>query len=844
MIPSLPVAEDREILSMLIGGSKFYAYGRLDPYDQISGAYHVAPALARTLIPMAARTGRCFLPHDKDETDLTPLVWDDGDPWRFTLEIQEIPHRSWLLTGGFRRGEQRMDLATPLLVTPGGLLFAPDHIAALAEETALPWITNLRKGKPITIPFGERDEFLAELLSSPIVPALDLPPDLHLEEVTLPPRPCLKISRQESRYGPERMKAELSFEYDGQSVPEGTPAQGFYQASTRRFVRRDLAAEQAATALLGELGLQSLSPSWQSEASWNLPPAKLPRVVRALAESGWHIVAEGKVFRNPTTTRAEVTSGVDWFELHGEVEYGGARAQLPQLLQALKRGETMVTLDDGTYGLLPEEWLSRFGAVAAMGDTEGDHIRFSSTQAGLLDALLATQPTVQCDETFHNVRKQLDRFQQIAPAQQPDGFVGELRGYQREGLGWMQFLRRFPSAAAWPTIWAWAKPPRCWRCSNAAASCARRRARPALAGRRAPLAGLQLEAGSRALHAPACACSTTPASAAIASSRFSRLTTSSSPPTAPCAATPPHSKISSFDYVILDEAQAIKNADTRIRQSRPPAARRPSPRPQRHARRKPSRRAVELFEFLNPGMLGTSSAFQTHRRRRCAIPTKRPATLLSARLAPLHPPPHQGPGRQRTAGQARADHLLRTGAAPAHALRRTARALPPVAARQASTPRAWASPRSRCSKPCCACARPPAIPALIDPKRSEEPSAKLDMLARNCAKSSTKATRRWSSRSSPACSPSSAERSTSRASSTNISTARPATARQRVERFQNRPQLPALPDQPQSRRPRPQPHRRRIRLPPRPLVEPRRRGPGRSTAPTASARPARSSPIA
>jgi superfamily II DNA or RNA helicase len=383
------------------------------------------------------------LPHDKDETDLTPLAWDDGDPWRFVLDIREIPHQSWLLTGGFRRGPQRMDLATPLLVTPGGFLFAPDHIAPLAEDTALPWIANLRKGKPIIIPIEDRDEFLAELLSSPILPTLDLPQDLLFEEVTLHPRPCLKISRQESRYSPERLKAELSFDYEGQSVPEKTPGQGFYQASARRFVRRDLEAEKAATPLLCELGLQSLSPGWKSEAIWNLPPAKLPRVVRALAESGWHIVAEGKVIRRPATTRAEVTSGVDWFELHGEVEYGGARAQLPQLLQALKRGVTFVTLDDGSYGLLPEEWLSRFGAVAAMGVSEGDHIRFSSTQVGLLDALLATQPTVNCDETFLNVRKELDRFQQIAPAKQPDGFVGDLRGYQREGLGWMHFLRQF-----------------------------------------------------------------------------------------------------------------------------------------------------------------------------------------------------------------------------------------------------------------------------------------------------------------------------------------------------------------------------------------------------------------
>src|SRR5262249_25419981 len=35
------------------------------------------------------------------------------------------------------------------------------------------------------------------------------------------------------------------------------------------------------------------------------------------------------------------------------------------------------------------------------------------------------------------------KFQGIAPADPPAGFRGELRGYQREGLGWLRFLRKF-----------------------------------------------------------------------------------------------------------------------------------------------------------------------------------------------------------------------------------------------------------------------------------------------------------------------------------------------------------------------------------------------------------------
>jgi hypothetical protein len=443
MVASLPAAEDREILSMLIGGGRNYDYGRYDIYEPVSASFSVSPVLANTVIPKVVHTGRCFLPHQKENTEMVSLDWDDGDAWKFALEMSKVPQQTWTLMGRFHRGADTIDVTVPLLVTPGGFLITSDRVAPLAEDATFPWIANLRNNKLITVPEEDRDEFLASLLTSPVLPALDLPKELHFDEVTLRPRPCLKISKPKMHYGTDRMSAELTFDYDGKSVQERSTARGIFDASTRRFVRRDFEVEKSATALLSDLGLQFFASSWNSEAGWNLPPAKLPRVVRALVELGWHIVAEGKAFRRPGNTRAEVTSGVDWFELHGEVDYGDAKVQLPQLLQALKRGETMITLDDGSFGLLPEEWLSRFGVIAAMGSADSDHIRFRSSQAGLLDALLATQPAVSCDETFHQVRKQLESFQQIVPAEQPAGFIGQLREYQREGLGWMHFLRQF-----------------------------------------------------------------------------------------------------------------------------------------------------------------------------------------------------------------------------------------------------------------------------------------------------------------------------------------------------------------------------------------------------------------
>ncbi|HSG39740.1 MAG TPA: DEAD/DEAH box helicase, partial [Thermoanaerobaculia bacterium] len=100
-------------------------------------------------------------------------------------------------------------------------------------------------------------------------------------------------------------------------------------------------------------------------------------------------------------------------------------------------------LSDGSLGMIPEEWVERFAPIARLGQTEGDHLRFQATQAALLDAWLADQPELTCDEAFERARQRLAGFAGVAPAEAPPGFRGDLRGYQKAGLGWLHFLRDF-----------------------------------------------------------------------------------------------------------------------------------------------------------------------------------------------------------------------------------------------------------------------------------------------------------------------------------------------------------------------------------------------------------------
>ncbi|HEX2490946.1 MAG TPA: DEAD/DEAH box helicase, partial [Blastocatellia bacterium] len=85
----------------------------------------------------------------------------------------------------------------------------------------------------------------------------------------------------------------------------------------------------------------------------------------------------------------------------------------------------------------------KYGLLAGLGETCEDHLRFRKTQVGMLNALLSSQPEADFDESFARARDELKRFEGVKPVDPPNEFNGELRPYQKDGLGWINFLRQF-----------------------------------------------------------------------------------------------------------------------------------------------------------------------------------------------------------------------------------------------------------------------------------------------------------------------------------------------------------------------------------------------------------------
>ena len=364
-VVTLPNELDRKIMAVLLGPrNRFGVYGDYySTYGEPLHRYRLPTLLQETVLALVCATGRCVLRVEGAIPELSPLRWDDGPPWECWLDVRRQPEAdSYAISGSLRRDDERLPLSAPALLTAGGLVFAQGRVARLVDDGVFSWIAHWRREGELRVPSGEIEEWLAQALVLPAAPRLDLPAELAYQEVAEAPRPRLVVRVPKGQKPGARLGCHLSFDYGGVFVQAGQTGRGILQPDRRRFLRRDPELERAAAARLFELGARKPSDyaSATTGTTMDLSPRWLPRMVTTLLQEGWHVEAEGRRYRRTGAMHVEVSSGIDWFELHGTVDFDGATASLPELLAALRRGESMVRLGDGTYGILPEEWLRRY----------------------------------------------------------------------------------------------------------------------------------------------------------------------------------------------------------------------------------------------------------------------------------------------------------------------------------------------------------------------------------------------------------------------------------------------------------------------------------------------------
>jgi superfamily II DNA or RNA helicase len=582
---------DRQILGMLAGAAEYYSYG-----SSISPRLRLRWPLTAEIVPLLAQTGRCVI-IERNERGTRPLTWTEGEPWRFELQV-ETQDGQVSIDGVFVRGERRINVRDASLVFRG-TLFVGGDAGPLADDAPLEWIRHLQQFGILVAPRDQADAMLTRILETPAPPPMIIPEQLRFDIVSPVPQRILHVAA--ARESSAQLQADPLFSYEGERVRASDRVVPKFDPNRRVLFRRNTEAESAALRELEEAGLRK--PGRFAEG-WKLPAKSLPGVARKLMAAGWQVEAEGRLFRTPRSSRMEVASRLDWFELQGEVEYDGAAASLPDVLAAIRRGDHIVQLGDGSYGLLPEDWLARFGRLADFGDTTEQQVRFGRNQALLLDALLASQPEVRIDEEFAEARRRTESFQGVRPADQPPGFVGTLRDYQRDGLGWMHFLASFGLGGCLADDMGVGKTAQVLALLEERRTASDRTAPSLAVVPRSLIFNWKAEAARFTPQLRVQDHTGTDRDVGSLTEYDLVLTTYGT-----LRRDILHLKEIEFDYVILDEAQAIRNAATDSAK----AARLLKSKHRLALTGTPVENSLgdlwSIFEFLNPGMFGSGRAF-------------------------------------------------------------------------------------------------------------------------------------------------------------------------------------------------------------------------------------------
>lgn len=394
---------------------------------------------SQLLLPMLCETGRLYLEVGERKAS-RPLSWDAGEPWDLHFELtRDEEVGECVLTGALTRAGERIGLEEPWLFIGSAWFLTENRVARFQAHGGLGWAEELRRHGALRVPLDEESQLLRTLLEARGTPAVSAAGVRWTPEA--PPKPVLWIGRKVGRA--ENLDARLYFEYQGLRVRASEELALLKlpgaEGSLATLVRRDFAAErQRASELLSVPGIEATEVSTERDAM--VDPARLVDLVRRLLDSGWTVDAEGLRWRRSGRMRYSVRSSARFFELIGGLDFEGQSASFPALLEAARAKSRTVKLGDGSIGILPEKWLEDWELFERLSESGEDSLRFERSQAWVLDALLEGRENVDFDREFAQFRDRALKFEGLQPRDVPPGFQGELRPYQRETLAWLCFL--------------------------------------------------------------------------------------------------------------------------------------------------------------------------------------------------------------------------------------------------------------------------------------------------------------------------------------------------------------------------------------------------------------------
>jgi hypothetical protein len=401
-----------------------------------------------------------FVLTDDDVAELVPMLTSRRVVYRGRCSASPEPARPQIHLASTAEGARaRIEFQLPEGRTTGfdtSMLLVGRRSASLLDgqeayrlEPDLPprlWRAWLREPS-MSFPAGQVERALSFFAAH--LPRIDLRLRADGLDVVEDETPALLISLEGSA---EQVKAQLAARYGSATVPVSPGAAHLgYAASPgakgRTLFRRQEAVEREAGQRLLALGFKFNPSTATYEVSgdaailfWSAGLADLPK------EWERFLARPPRVKLRPRLRpRVRVTTGGNgWFELDARFEADDQPGDLGAVRLWLKSGRRFVPLADGSYAEADREEITRAadlleeaGALPGAPTTQ-----LPPYQAGALDALTALGEGARFEAKARTAIAEFRELSRVPAVDPPQGLLATLRHYQEGGLSWLWFLHR------------------------------------------------------------------------------------------------------------------------------------------------------------------------------------------------------------------------------------------------------------------------------------------------------------------------------------------------------------------------------------------------------------------
>ena len=329
----------------------------------------------------------------------------------------------------------------------GGFILEHEDTLYLPPEPAALVILDLFKNGPISFPLSVKKEIVRKYVIPWLVKyQVVISPKLNivLSDPEIQPRVRL------SELNESNLMIRPEFSYDGIELDYSDESHHVEEVNgSLRILRRNKEAEKK----LYEY-LRNLHASFQGQRNnqyYYLPFDEVMKrgwfigMLRKIQEEGLsiHGFENLKKFRYTThepVIKFTAESANDCFELKVAVHWGDQHVTLKEIRQAILSHQDTIMLDDGTLGHIPETWINQYSLLLRTANEHNGVLRLNKMHYTLLEDILDKMEGHAIRSEIEERKRKILEYDSFKKAPPSKEIRASLRPYQLSGFHWLQSL--------------------------------------------------------------------------------------------------------------------------------------------------------------------------------------------------------------------------------------------------------------------------------------------------------------------------------------------------------------------------------------------------------------------